>query len=85
MTTERDNVRAFGWDRVAHMNAAKARKVQTGGRVYAKAPKRSDFAPIDKASHGHFLTVLRSAWDFARSDAIEQFRFDVYGDQWAGL
>ena len=26
-----------------------------------------------------------ASWRFARGEAIEQFRFDVYGDQWEGL
>lgn len=33
----------------------------------------------------HCLAMTRAGWQSDREDAIAQYRFDVFGDQWEGL
>lgn len=70
------------WDRIGHMNRAKARKPASGGAMQ----KRSTARPVDAAegSWDRLLTVTRGRWDCFTGDAIEQFRFVVNGG-WEGF
>lgn len=89
--TDAENLRAFGFDPIAHMNKAKARKVASGGRSYVKTYKTT--AALERARGGnvgpgtweYVLGSARAKWECARVDAIEQFRFDVFGHEWEGI
>lgn len=84
MTTEAENLRAFGWDPVAHMNAARERKHATsGGTNYAKR-QRAVYAP-DDPEDDHFVEIVKLRWFASRADVIEAFRFEVHGKDWEGF
>jgi hypothetical protein len=91
--SKRDSLRAFGHDSIAHMNAARdnhRRRGTSGGkargvRVTTQAMLRARDAHIGPGTWEHCLRDARARWEFARTDALEQFRFDVHGDEWAGF
>lgn len=86
--SEADHFRAFGWDPIAHMNRAAARKPASGGKNYTRMAKRSDHAPIDYDSietWGGMKSRVILGWFAAKTDVLEQFRFDVNGQEWEGF
>jgi len=74
------------WDRVAHMNAGRARAIERrnngggGGKVVARTTGGPAAGTLER-----FDAESRSRWEFAVSDFIEGLRFDLYGEAWRGL
>lgn len=89
--SDAENIRAFGFDPIAHMNRAKARKVASGGRVYVKAYRttlaleRARGGNVGPGTWEYVLGSARAKWECARVDAIEQFRFECFGEDWIGI
>jgi hypothetical protein len=71
------------WDRIAHMNAARARKPASGGRTYKRTISRAPTPARD--SWDWLYGTTRAKWDTWAGDAIAQYQFECYGDQWEGL
>ena len=70
---------AAGRERAQHM---RNRGLATGG----KAIKRSAYGPAPDSHTWEFSRACAvTRWQSARADAIEQFRFDVHGNDWADL
>ena len=71
------------WDRIGAMNAARNRKPASGGRNYKRATVHRETPALGTWEQLTGITLAR--WECASVDAIAQFRFDVFGDAWAGL
>ena len=65
---------------ITRMNAAKARRPASGGKTYKRAAARKTL----KADRDWRVEGWRS-WQFVRDQAIEQFRFDAFLDQFADI
>lgn len=71
------------WDRIAAMNRARDRKPQSGGKTYRRTVSR---APTPAMGTWERLTGLTTArWECATGDALAQYRFECFGDDWVGL
>lgn len=73
---------AANYDPVARMNAARdmhRAKGTTGGKGNAVKAHKAEEWQRDP------VREIVAAMRFATSDAIEQFRFDVCGDEWVHL
>lgn len=71
------------YDRIGAMNRARERKPQTGGKLYRQTASR---APVpEKGSWERLTQATQARWEGVWGDALAQYQFDVFGDQWAGL
>lgn len=71
------------WNAVDHMNKARNGRAASGGATQkARALKRPDPAA---GSWAMLLGTTRASWDCWAGDAIENYRFEVFGHEWEGL
>lgn len=67
----------------AGRDAAMARR-NRGHHVGATA-KGHNFKRPAPEGHARVIAEMKAGWRHARTDAIEQFRFDVHGHEWEGF
>lgn len=71
----------------SRMDAAKAKAADRRSRGFTtgKAAKGHVFKRPSPEGHARVIAEIKSGWRHMRIEAIEQYRFDVFGDQWEGL